>query len=136
MNTLQWFEFNQNNSGGHFVVDDKGCHRVWIQAPSQEDAVEQAKSLGMYFNGVEAGFDCRCCGDRWNEPWRATELPVDYGENGTFETIEQYAQFLADRYGWTSPDGRLYYADGTVKEISADEQARAAYHAALKERYG
>lgn len=32
-------------------------------------------------------------------------------------TIESYAQWLADEYGWTTPDVRLFYLDGTVKEI-------------------
>lgn len=31
--------------------------------------------------------------------------------------IETYAQFLADEYGWTSPDTRIYYKDGTIKEF-------------------
>jgi len=32
-------------------------------------------------------------------------------------SIEDYAQVLADQYGWTSPDSRIFYYDGTVKEI-------------------
>ena len=33
------------------------------------------------------------------------------------KNIEEYAQFMADSYGWTAPDARIYYRDGTVKEI-------------------
>lgn len=34
-----------------------------------------------------------------------------------FPTIESYAQYLADHYGWTKPDCRIYYANGKVVEI-------------------
>jgi len=34
-----------------------------------------------------------------------------------FRNIEEYAQFLADKYGWTTPDVRIFYKDWTVKEI-------------------
>jgi hypothetical protein len=32
-------------------------------------------------------------------------------------SIEDYAQVMADQYGWTSPDARIFYHDGRVKEI-------------------
>jgi hypothetical protein len=32
-------------------------------------------------------------------------------------SIEDYAQVLADQYGWTYPDARIFYYDGRVKEI-------------------
>ncbi len=38
-----------------------------------------------------------------------------------FETIEQYCQFMADEYGWTIPDVRIHYLDGTKKEIFKQE---------------
>ncbi|MCY8493708.1 hypothetical protein [Bacillus inaquosorum] len=34
-----------------------------------------------------------------------------------FENVEQYAQFLADEYGWTTPDARIFYKNGTVTEV-------------------
>lgn len=33
------------------------------------------------------------------------------------KNIEEYAQFMADEYGWTSLDVRIYYKGGNVKEI-------------------
>jgi hypothetical protein len=33
------------------------------------------------------------------------------------DNIEQYAQILANLYGWTTPDARIFYLDGNVKEI-------------------
>lgn len=34
-----------------------------------------------------------------------------------FKNIEEFAQYMADEYGWTSPDVRIFYIDGEVKEI-------------------
>lgn len=33
------------------------------------------------------------------------------------DSIEQYAQIMADEYGWTSPDIRIFYKSGDVKDI-------------------
>ena len=115
---LYWYEISQNNSGGSFDVDDKLCHRLFIQAPSEARALGIAEELGVYWNGCETGRDCSCCGDRWSEYMEKITFPVtDYEPDGPFKTIEEYAQHLADKYGWTQPDARLFFADGMVKEI-------------------
>lgn len=64
---MKYYYFNQNNSGGHFHLDDSmvGAHTAVIQANSAEEANEKAEWLGIYFRGVEDGRDCSCCGDRW-----------------------------------------------------------------------
>ena len=66
-----WYEYSQNNSGGSFVIRPQfGIGpRVWIEAASPEEADERALNLGIYFNGVEDGHDCDCCGDRWYPQW-------------------------------------------------------------------
>lgn len=158
-----FYQFNQNNSFGRFEVDDKVCHRLFIEADSSEEAISKAEELGCYWNGVAEGIDCPCCGDRWNtyynkidiDKWKIEGYKVEiydgiyndtiqewekrYGkftivEKPHFEThkyigsrsyvgyisfasIEEYAQFLADEYGWTVPDARIFYKDKTVKEI-------------------
>lgn len=149
-----FYEFNQNNSGGSFITDDKLCHRLFIEADSAEEATAKATNLGCYWDGVEAGIDCPCCGDRWSIPWNedGESFPKDYGvtefnsvnkwyeKYGKYEVIkepqlrigsmfksydgkirfknvEEYAQYLADEYGWTTPDARIYYKNGKVKEI-------------------
>lgn len=33
------------------------------------------------------------------------------------DNVEQYAQILANLYGWTKPDARIFYLNGEVKEI-------------------
>lgn len=67
MNT-SFYEFRQNNSGGGFDVDNKLCERMFIEAGSYEQAEEIAESFGVYYDGVEKGIDCDCCGDRWRSP--------------------------------------------------------------------
>lgn len=67
----KFFKFDQNNSGGSFVIDDErglGA-KVWIEAIDANHANSRAESLGIYFNGCADGADCNCCGDRWSELW-------------------------------------------------------------------
>lgn len=152
---MKFYEFSQNNSGGHFMVDDRVCHRLFIEAKTFSEAVDKAEELGCYWNGVDKGIDCECCGDRWllyedivdieeykTEGYKVSSLSkknweksyrkyriiqepkLEKGYVSTrivgvigFDNIEEYAQFLANEYGWTTPDIRIYYQDGTVKEI-------------------
>ena len=153
--------FSQNNSYGRFEVDDKVCHKLYIEAETFDEAVEKAEELGCYWDRVEKGIDCHCCGDRWD---KCNKYPIDlkkydtegmaaevsdgiypdtiaewhkrYGDYEIIEQprfidayrkiytgkirihdIEEYAKYLADTYGYTSPAARIYYSDGTVKEI-------------------
>ena len=122
--------WDQNNSGGSFIVDDRLTHRLVIEADNYDEAEEKAFRFGVYYNGVDEGRDCSCCGDRWYEG-HEVKLPADYSENiyhkktykviGKKEiilnTIEEYCQHLTNKYGWESPDARIFYKDGTVKEF-------------------
>lgn len=161
-----FYEFNQNNSGGRFVVNDSLCNRLFIEADDKDEAISKAEELGCYWDGVAEGIDCPCCGDRWSNyflkgigeddrifkeysvdvysgykdavskwydrygKYEIVEKPhltkgysVDfYTGKIKFKNIEEYAQFLADEYGWTTPDVRIFYKDGTVKEIFKTEE--------------
>lgn len=64
---LKWFQFRQNNSGGSFHRNENLSVEVFIQAHNKREAISIGEDLGMYFNGVEDGMDCPCCGDRWSE---------------------------------------------------------------------
>lgn len=68
---MAYFHFHQNNSGGCFTIDDKRGlgPEVWIEADDLAQAESRAEGVGIYFNGVESGDDCPCCGDRWSAPW-------------------------------------------------------------------
>ena len=59
---MPFFTFYQNNSGGVF---DGPAHYVIVEASDAEEAATRAETVGVYFNGVEDGLDCECCGDRW-----------------------------------------------------------------------
>lgn len=109
---MAWYEWTQNNSGGSFDVDDKITHRLFIEAETKDEAEAKAESIGVYYDGCQSGMDCECCGDRWYEG-HELELPYYSGA----ETVEEAAQYLADKYGWCSPDARIFYKDGSVKEV-------------------
>ena len=138
----KFYEYDQNNSGGHFDVDEKVCHRLLIEADNLDAADEKAEELGCYWNGVSEGSDCPCCGDRWySSGWNmGIEFPYKYSTINekeietyksygatideetpkfwvTFPTPESYMQCMADKYGWTKPDGRIFYLDGRVVDI-------------------
>lgn len=118
-----FYEFSQNNSGGSFDVTDTLCHRLFIEADSESEAIEKAEELGCYWDGVVKGIDCPCCGDRWyRNPDEVEE--VRFG-NIRFSNIEEYAQYLANNYGgWTTPEARIFYADGKVVEIKTARETR------------
>lgn len=114
----KFYDFDQNNSGGSFITNDKLCWKLFIEAETYDEAVNKAEELGCYWDGVEEGIDCSCCGDRWYKPYGAISFPYKFGKNLSFENIHSYAQYLANEYGfWTSPSVRIYYLDGTVEEI-------------------
>ncbi|WP_144666767.1 DUF7296 family protein [Bacillus altitudinis] len=162
---MAFYEYSQNNSGGHFEVNEKLCHRLFIEADSHSESESIAEDLGVYFNGVDDGVDCGCCGDRWYSGNEVDLLEIN--ENGyevsvydglgdaekvwcdgygayeihtepdwqknifrkfsgkiKFRDIEEYAQFLADEYGWTTPDARIFYKDGSVTEINKRKGGR------------
>lgn len=45
-----------------------------------------------------------------------------YGCRIAFRDIEEYAQYLSNKYGWTNPDTRIYYKNGEVKEIFTEKR--------------
>jgi hypothetical protein len=116
--SMKWFEFSQNNSGGSFDVDDNVCHRLFIEAEDEKSAFDIAESKGIYFDGVEKGIDCECCGDRWSSYCPEVSFPLQYGIGQVFSSVEEYAQHLADDWGWTIPDSRIFYHDGKIVEIN------------------
>lgn len=56
--------------------------------------------------------------------WKEDEYNIreyEYVGRIKLRNIEEYAQFMADEYGWTVPDIRIYYHDGNVKEIFSNK---------------
>ena len=58
------YSFRQNNSGGFYCLPAQSI--IVVDAKGYSDALETAEKAGLYLNGVAAGSDCECCGDRWN----------------------------------------------------------------------
>lgn len=90
---MKKFVYTQNNSGGFYTYpkwtgpkdlggvfthypyghpDLEGPVDVWVMAESTDEADQLVqKYAGVYFQGIESGLDCECCGDRW---YKADEL--------------------------------------------------------------
>ena len=119
-----FFEFDQNNSGGGFCVDDRVCHHVIVEADTATQANEIAERIGIYFNGVDDGVDCECCGDRWYPQWDQVDglsTPMLYGK-----PIEQYQERFAEV---GEVYCRIYYKDGSIKEYRVgDTDGAKAFH--------
>jgi hypothetical protein len=110
---MSFYHFHQNNSGGSFHYDyERGIScNVIVEADSVDDANERGKRLGMYFDGVESGRDCSCCGDRWYPLW-------NYGkEEAGAATPEHYGEpaALVEGYGWSDVEdweGFIHFKSG------------------------
>lgn len=131
--TYEWYEFDQNNSGGSFIQNDDVANRVLIQAASVKEANVKAEDIGIYFDGCRYGRDCDCCGDRWDEAYRAMGSFVTYGsyQSGYPKTehanVRDYAQAVADNDMWADeakPSVIVYYADGTVERFFTTKKGK------------
>lgn len=66
---MKWYHFDQNNSGGFFVMNDDVGEHVFIQASDEESAMHKFSLLDNQGDNW-----CECCGQRWygcdeqNEP--------------------------------------------------------------------
>ena len=110
-----FYEFRQNNSGGGFDWGDTLGINVIIEAPSSEAACARLEELGGYFNGVDAGTDCDCCGDRWSTWCDESPVPSIYAralkfEGGVYIFETEYVDAL-DRAGW------VHFLDGRKVKI-------------------
>lgn len=79
-----YYTYRQSNPGGSFIQDDRVGQYVIIEADNPRDANRHAERIGIYFNGVDEGRDCSCCGDRWYPAGdfsdKGTEQPTIYDE--------------------------------------------------------
>jgi len=64
--TTKWYHYDQNNSGGSF---GRPAYNVYIEAFDCRHADFIAEDNDLYFDGVDKGRDCECCGDRWYKAW-------------------------------------------------------------------
>lgn len=61
------YTYHENNSGGVFLTEEE---MIVVYATDNEHADMLAEKAGAYFDGVENGHDCGCCGDRWSRAYR------------------------------------------------------------------
>jgi hypothetical protein len=101
------YRYRQNNSGGHFIVSDSVAETVFIEATSPKEADAKAKSVGIYFDGVETGQDCSCCGDRWSScsefDWSKEPFEGDPFEFGRWSSVGEVVI--------------VYYEDGSKRRV-------------------
>ena len=105
---ILYYEFNQNNSGGRYKLNENTAEAVIIAARDAKEANSRAEDIGIYFDGCSKGYDCDCCGDRWYEI-------STWSEKGTVEAL-LYGQkpevYLQDRF-YGSRAVIVHHADGT-----------------------
>jgi hypothetical protein len=89
---MNFYKFSQNNSGGSFDTDENLCQAIYIEAESEEQANQKALELGIYFNGVEEGIDCDCCGDRWCPAYGEERDHVVYLHSSNKDKLENVLQ--------------------------------------------
>jgi hypothetical protein len=116
---MMFYTFNQNNSGGSFDFDPQAgvSHFVIVEADSDLDALSRAEDIGLYFDGIEKGYDCECCGDRWYQPYEADQTPQVYGrvvQDGVISPSEEGGRWT-DMKWMKGPEGFIHYKDGRVE---------------------
>ncbi|WP_406867242.1 hypothetical protein [Paraburkholderia fungorum] len=98
---LKWFRFSQNNSGGHFVVDENVCEEVFVQARSADEAIAKAETF------CDNSDSCPCCGDRWS-------FRVDEDDIGDEPTL--YGELLSSmKKDYFRKQAKLHHFDGRVE---------------------
>lgn|SRR3990167_258957 len=100
-----FYQYDQNNSCGIFKVDDEmgiGV-KVIIEEDNAVQANNKAEYVGLYFNGVNDGIDCQCCGDRWVY---CSEEDAILIENDSLT-------------GYILEPSFIHYKDGTIKKITS-----------------
>jgi len=103
-----FFHFRHNNSGCSFTYNDIVAINVIVEASDADAANIIAQRIGIYFNGVDDGPDCPCCGDRWSTVYgEGTETPKIY--DGDVNTINKYDEYWV-RDG--EPYCHVYYLNG------------------------
>ncbi len=96
-----FYPFIQNNSGGHFCINEKVSELVVIEALSADSAnIIAEKEIGIYFDGVKKEKDCPCCGSRWyrtreSEGYRSPEELLSFFNYKPEEARIHYLDYSA-----------------------------------------
>ena len=104
---MKFYVFDQNNSGGYW--DKILGFKVIIEAENPRQANKLAEVMGIYFNGVENGEDCECCGDRWHE--------VDEYDAIEPENLAKELEDIKLRQKVWELSSTIRYANGKIKFV-------------------
>jgi len=110
-----WWVFEQNNSGGHFIIDDKVSYRVVIEA----DTANQADNIADKI--LDNVGSCRCCGPRWGS---ASEWACHASKEealASLRPVDPYYQEPGDNGIWAYVYGKekveTFSFDGVLKDV-------------------
>lgn len=109
--SMKWFLFEQNNSGGYFIDNDSVCETVFIQARSAHEALNMAEFLFEPYSEY-----CECCGPRWGycvDDSDGTDVPMIYGVS-IYESAD----------GLFRKKCILHYADGCIERVKYKKEQK------------
>ena len=141
-NSGGWFEENDKLCARLFIeadskreaiskAEDLGCY--WNGVSQGIDCSCCGDRWSKPYNETEFPIEIEASDytsmENWNKKYRKYEVIEEPTKKNGFVfmyfegkirlgNIEEYAQFLTTEYGgWTTPDVRVFYKDGTVKEF-------------------
>lgn len=114
---MPYFTFSQNNSGGSFVLNDAVSEWVIIWGRDYRDANRRAEDIGIYFDGVDRGMDCDCCGDRWS-----AQSSYDKGDDEPSIYGESVEKFFAENDSFRSRRKVIVYDEEGNKKVHEKEE--------------
>ena len=100
--------FDQNNSGGYFVIDENFDENVIIESEDIGAACEKLNELG-----ADEHDSCPCCGDRWDlwEGWQTK----------TYNSIQEAKKDYERINKKWKENAIIHYADGTKEKWTHDD---------------
>ncbi len=110
----KFFTFNQNNSGGYFVIDLKyGIGEIIIiEAENSSNAIKRLYEIGENVSGFSDY--CDCCGERWSDYMNdeaGKDVPSLYDD-----PIEKVVK------SWYRNGAHVHYADNSFKYFEFKEK--------------
>ena len=118
-----FYEFIQGSPGARFL---KQSPYVLVVEADNED---QAKAAALtepyvYFNGIEQGYDCPGCEDRWEDcPVEYDEFDIKLYEKETFkkQAIDEFVGYFCENQLKVPPIIRVIHMDGTRHDYHCQE---------------
>lgn len=120
-----FYVFNQNNSGGYFVIDENVAATVVIEAKNAKQAGERLEEI-INADGKYTSF-CGCCGRRWSPDY------ADGVYSRYWVEADQLERFEKERKGG---EAILYPLEGERRPIPWARYGMYAYLPEVQEEQG